>query len=209
MKRILIIFIAILALASAAAFVAGRMGGEATPADTTDTSGTSPLAVAPTPEPTEWDGRAVQDINTTFMVGPHQIIIERFVYAGLNGERATVGVDAVVITPAAKPAWLDGAWVMNSATNHWKPASMKVRSTGKRHRLALSFKDLPVKRLRGSMAFSITYPDGVNGRQSFSIAPLAPSAPRTAPAATVPAEEPAPGTPATDAPSAPLETPAP
>lgn len=160
------------------AALAAYMGGGDTAADDLPTdAATSPLTVAPDPEPDAWNGRGVQEINTTFMVGPHQIIIERFVYAGLDKERASVGVDAVVITPATKPKWLDGAWVMNSATNRWQPKSMKVRTTGKRHRLALRFTDLPVKRLRGSMAFSVTYPSGDGERHSFSIAPLAPSAP--------------------------------
>lgn len=190
MKRILIIIAAIVAVTVGGAAAVAYLGGadEPPPADT-DTA-TSPLAVPPPPDPAEWDGRGVQEINTTFMVGAHQIIVERFVYGGLTGPRANVGVDVVVITPAAKPAWIRNAWVMNSATNRWQPTTLKARSTGKRHRITLRFSDLPVKRLRGSMAFSVTYP-GDGGRESFSIAPLAPSAPREAPAPAPAAEAPA------------------
>lgn len=178
-KRIWVIIAFILVLTVGGAGIAAYLSGSDEEQPTAADPATSPLTVPASPEPVVWDGRGIQEINTTFMVGNHQIIVERFIYGGLKGERANVGVDVVVITPAAKPAWIKNAWVMNSATNRWQPASMKVRTTGKRHRITLRFAKLPVKRLRGSMAFSVTYPDG-EGRQSFSIAPLAPSAPASA-----------------------------
>ncbi|WP_217924490.1 hypothetical protein [Miltoncostaea oceani] len=198
MKRIVIIIVFIFALLGIATAALALLGGspEAAPADGLLTD--APAQAAPVEPAPPWDGRGVQQFDTTFLVSSHQIVLDRMIYGGLERPRANVAVELTVIGGFGRGKWIESAFFMNSASKRYRPARVKVVTTGRKSRVQLSFSKIPTAQLRGGISFSITYPTRDGGRKSIAVAPLAPTGPvapavpaTPAPAPVVPGTTPA------------------